>query len=176
MAYFDSIKGILHGRKLPQIFSDNVSVGQVLLNVLFKTPDKVIQVCDDDGIELTCFQMKEHMINISKHLIKIGLKSGDIAGLIAKNSTYVTPLVFACLLLRLPINPVDTSFSVTKIVEIYQQTKPKIIFCDHDNVDKLLAALAILESEAQVVILTERINDLIHISEFLSPCNDVEEE
>lgn len=173
MAFFDPISGILHGKKLPQIFNDNVSVGQVLLNVFHKKPEKVIQVCDDDGVEITCSQMKEMMTNIAKNLKKIGFKSGDIAGLIAKNSTYVTPVVFACLLLRLPINPVDTSFSVNKIVEIYRTTKPKIFFCDHSIADKLLAALAILESEAQVVILTERINDLAHISEFLSPCDDV---
>lgn len=176
MAFFDPISGILHGKKLPQVYSDNVSVGQVLLNVLHKTPEKVIQVCDDDGVELTCSQMKKLMTNLAKNLSKIGYKSGDIAGLVAKNSTYVAPVVFACLLLRLPVNPVDTSFSVNKIVEIYRTTKPKIIFCDHSNADKLLAALAILESEAQVVILTERINDLAHISEFLSPCGDVCEE
>lgn len=173
MAFFDPISGILHGNKLPQIYSDNVSVGQVLLNVLHKSPEKVIQVSDDDDVELTCFQMKELMTNIAKNLYKIGYKSGDIAGLISKNSTFVAPLVFACLLLRLPINPVDTSFSVSKIVELYKTTKPKIIFCDHDIVDKLLTSLAILQSEARVVILTEKINDLAHISEFLSPCNDV---
>lgn len=173
MAYFDPHRGILHGKKLPQIYSDNVSVGQVILNVLYRTPDKVLQVCDDDDIELTCSQVTEYMTNIAKNLVKLGYKGGDVAGLIARNSTFVAPTIFACFLLRLPINPVDTSFNVNKIVQIYRETKPKVIFCDHNNADKLIAALAILESEAQVVILTERIEGLSHISEFLTPCTDV---
>lgn len=175
MAYFDPRTGVLHGKKLPQIYDDNVSVGQVLLNVFYKTPEKIIQICDDDNIELSCYQMKEYMTNISKNLARLGYRGGDVAGLIAKTSTFVAPVVFACLLLRLPINPVDTSFSVNKIVEIYSTTKPKIIFCDHSSADKLQAALAILESEARIVILTERIDDLAHISEFLNPCTDVDE-
>jgi long-subunit acyl-CoA synthetase (AMP-forming) len=176
MASFDPLTGILHGKKLPQIYSDNVSVAQVLLNVFYKTPDKVIQISDDDNIEITCSQMYELVINIAKNLSNLGYKCGDIAGLIAKNSTYVAPTIFALLLLRLPISPLDTSFSIGKIVEIYRKTQPKVIFCDHNNADKILDALTMLESEARVIILTERINGLLHISELLNSRDDVCEE
>ncbi|KAG5682435.1 hypothetical protein PVAND_011788 [Polypedilum vanderplanki] len=171
MVHYDPITRILHGPKLPQVYSSNVTLGQVILKKLYKTPDKVIQVCDDDGIELTCSQMTKYMINIAKNLSKLGFQSGDIAGLLAVWSTYTAPTIFACSLLSMPLNPIDTSFSVNQIVHIYRQTQPKIVFCDHDVIDKLMAALGILESEATIVILTERINGLLHVSDLLHDCD-----
>jgi 4-coumarate--CoA ligase len=171
MAHYDSMTRILHGQKLPQVYSPNISVGQVILKKLYKTPDKVSQVCDDDGTELTCSDMATYMTNIAKHLSKLGFRSGDIAGLLATNSTYTAPTIFACSLIRMPLNPIDKSFSVNQIVQIYRQTQPKVVFCDHDAIDRLMAALGILESEATIIILTERIRGLMHISDFLSNCD-----
>lgn len=170
MAQYDSTTKILTSERLPQIYDPNISVGQVILNVMFRTPNKVIQISDDDGIEVTCSQMATMMTNIAKNLHKIGMKSGDVAGILAANTTYLSPTIFACLLLRLPINPVEKSFTVNQIVNIYRETKPKVIFCDHDIIDKLMAALDVLGYEATIVILTEKINGKIHISELLKEC------
>lgn len=171
MARFDPVTKILHGKKLPQIYNPNVSVGQVILSILFKHPQKIIQICDDDGIEITTNQMSDMMTNIAKNLYRLGFRGGDIAGLIAANTTYLAPVIFGCLLLRVPMNPIDKSFNVNQIVNIFRETQPKIVFCDHDVVDKLMAALGILESEATIVILTERIEGLLHVSNLIIECN-----
>jgi 4-coumarate--CoA ligase len=169
--HYDPITRILHGQKLPQVYNPHISVGQAILKKLYKTPAKVSQVCDDDGIELTCSDMATYMTNIAKNLSKLGFRSGDIAGLLATNSTYTACTVFACYLIRMPLNPIDKSFTVNQIVQIYRQTQPKVVFCDHDVIDRLMAALGILESEATIIILTERINGLMHISDLLCNCS-----
>lgn len=167
MAKYDPRTKILSSERLPQMYDPKISVGQVILNVMFKTPNKVIQVSDDDGIEVTCSQMGDMMTNIAKNLFKIGLRSGDVAGILAANTTYISPAIFACLLLRLPMNPIEKSFDVNQIVNIFRETRPKVVFCDHDVIEKLMAALGILEIEARIVILTDRIEGLFHISDFL---------
>ena len=72
--------------------------------------------------------------------------------------------------MRLPINPADKLFAVDEIVVIYRRTKPKIIFCDHDNVDKIMEVLEIMESDAVIVTMTERVGNLNHISDLMRDC------
>lgn len=171
MAYYDSSNRILCGRRIPQIYDDYTSIGQVAMYSLIDHQNKVLQLNDDDGVELTGGQLKEMMLNIAKNLYRIGMRSGDIAGLCVSNTTYVTPLVFGCLLLRLPINPVDKLFDASQISKIFVKTKPKIIFCDHDCVDKIINVLEITRIDAIIVTLTERIAGFNYIFELLSECH-----
>jgi long-subunit acyl-CoA synthetase (AMP-forming) len=110
------------------------------------------------------------MKNVAKNLVNLGFKSGDVAGFLASNTSYSSPAIFGCFLLRMPINPIDTSFSVNQIIQIYRETMPKVVFCDHNVVDKLMAALGVLESDATIIILTQKIDGLMHISDLLHDC------
>lgn len=167
MAYFDPLTKILHGKKVPQVYSPLSSLGQVLLFNFFKSPDKVIQTSDDDGVEVKCSEMASMMSNIAQNLYKLGYKFGDVAGFLATNTTFVAPAMFACYLLGLPLSPLDVSFNVRQIIEIYRDTKPKLIFCDHDMVEKLIKALELMKSDARIVILTDKVDGLMHIQDLL---------
>lgn len=167
MASFDPLKRILSGKRVPQIFHQNVSIGQVILYEIHKNPHKVLQVNDDDGIELSGGQIASMMINIAKNLYRFGLRSGDVAGLCASNTTYIAPVILGCLLLKLPINPVDKFFEVDEIITIYEKTEPKIIFCDHDNFGKVIEVLQSLRNNALVIILTEKVGRILHITDLL---------
>ncbi|CAG9808252.1 unnamed protein product [Chironomus riparius] len=170
MANYDPIKRILSGKRMPQIYEKFASVGQVVLHVLHKNPQKIFQVNDDDGIELTGSQIANMMINIARNMYKTGLRSGDVAGLCASNTTYIAPVILACLLLRLPINPIDKFFDVNQIVNTFGKTKPKIVFCDHDNVGNVMVALETMRSDAFIVTLTSRIGRLINIYDLFVEC------
>lgn len=167
MAFYDPMTKIYHGAEVPDIYHPSASLGQVLLWNFYKRPHKVIQVSDDDGISVTCSEMAAMMTNIAKNLKILGLTFGDTAGLYATNTTYVAPTMFACYLLGLPMTPLDVSFDVNQIVQIYRQTKPKIVFCDHTVAEKLTSALEILESDARIVVLTERVGGFLHITELI---------
>lgn len=167
MANYDPIKKILSGKRMPQIYDKYASVGQVALHVLYKNPHKIFQVNDDDGIELRGSQIYNMMINIASNLYRIGLRSGDVAGLCASNTTYIAPVIFACLLLRLPINPIDKFFDVNQIVNTFEKTKPKVVFCDHDNIGNVMVALETMRNDAFIVTLTNRIGRVINIHDLL---------
>lgn len=169
MAFFDPITKIYHGPEVPQIYAQNASLGQVLLFNFHKRPEKVIQVSDDDGISLTCSDMAEMMTNIAKNLFKLDLRFGDTAGIFASNTTFVAPAMLGCYLYGLPLSALDVSFNASQIVQIYRETKPKIIFADHSVVDKLLSALETMESKARIVVLTERLEGFLHISDLIKP-------
>ena len=171
MATFDPLKRILSGKRVPQIFHQNVSIGQVILYEIHKNPNKVLQVNDDDGIELTGGEIANMMINITKNLYRFGLRSGDVAGLCAANTTYIAPVILGCLLLKLPINPVDKFFEVNEMLAIFEKTEPKLIFCDHDNVSKVIEALQSLRNNALIIVLTNKVGRMLHISDLLIDCD-----
>lgn len=167
MAFYDPMTKIYHGLEVPDIYHPNASLGQVLLWNFYKRPQKVIQVNDDDGISVTCEEMAELMTNIAKNLNQLGLVFGDVAGLFGSSTTYVAPTMFACYLYGLPMTPLDVSFNVNQIVQIYRQTNPKIVFCDHSVAEKLTCALEILQINAIIVILTERLEGFLHITDLI---------
>lgn len=167
MAFYDPVTKICHGVEVPQIYHPNASLGQVLLWNFFRRPEKVIQVSDDDGISVTCSEMAEMMKNIVQNLVKLKLKLGDTAGLFATNTTFVAPAIFSCYLLGLPISPLDVSFNVNQIVQIYRETNPKIIFSDSSVAEKLVRALEELESDARIVVMTDKLEGFLHISDLI---------
>lgn len=85
---------------------------------MYKNSQKIFQVNNDDDIELRGCQLFNMMINIASNLCRKELNSGDVVGVCASNMTYTAPVILACLLLRLSINPIDKFFDVHKIVNI----------------------------------------------------------
>lgn len=168
MARFDPITKINQGRKIPQIYHPKASIGDILIHKFYHSPQRVIQVNDDDGTELTSHEIAQMMKSVAINLKQNGYQCGDIVGLIANSSNFIAPIMFGCFLLHLPINVLDTSFSVSQIVDIYQETRPKIIFIDHHVFDKVLAAIELLQLEAQIVVITERIEGYLHITDLMN--------
>jgi len=165
MAYFDPIQKIFYGREIPRIYSSRATLGQVLYFNFFRNPFKVIQECADDGVTITCQQMSQLMMNIAKNLSRLGYRQGDVAGLMAATSTYVTPAIFGCYTLGLPVSPLDVAFDVNQIVQIFRETKPKVVLCDAGVVEKVQRALELLMNNARIVILTERLDRFMHITD-----------
>lgn len=158
---------IWNGPEIPEIYHPNLPLGQLLLHCLEKTPLRVSQVCAVSGVEVTCDEMGKLMRNVAHNLMSLGIKSGDVMGVVAKNTTHLAPAVLGSILMGAVINPLDPTFIAIDIIQMYQQTKPKLVFCDHDNVDKVQSAIDTMKSNAKIVLLTEKLPGYLHISELM---------
>ncbi|KAG4074392.1 hypothetical protein HA402_000371 [Bradysia odoriphaga] len=134
--YNDNEK-IWSGPRRPNIVNSDISLGYFLLKALEFTPDSVTQVCADTGKEMTCREMRSRAIKIAMHLHATGLKQGDIVGIVANNTENVAPLVIACFTLGLPINSMDPILSNSEIIRMYSATRPTVIFCESNLVEKM---------------------------------------
>lgn len=157
---------ILSGIDFPDFYHPNVTLGQIILHYLRRDPLKIVQVCYDDGVELTAAEMVKLSTRAARNLIKNEIKYGDVIGLVAKNTTYVTPIVLACILIGAPINTLDPSFDSHEIAHIFRQTKPKLVFCDHDNLTAVKMALEEAKNDSDIVTITSEISDVRHVMEF----------
>ena len=142
---------ILSGSQIEPFYHPTVSAGQMVLHYLQRDPSKIIQANYDDGVELTAGELAKLGLRVAKNLSFMeGLKQGDVIGLVVKNTTYVAPLILGSLLIGSPCNTLDPSFEENEIAQIFQQTMPKMIFCDHDNWEVVIEALKRCESSSEV--------------------------
>lgn len=172
--YFDPINKIWYGNKSPTIYNSNVSVGYLVLNILQNTPDAITQVSYDSGIELTCREMYRRSVNIASYLQKMNYKVGDIVGFLALNSDNLAPAVFACLTLGLPVNCLSPVLSESEIVRFYSNTKPKLIFCDADLVDKVKRVVTELSFNSQIFTVDRKADGLQFVGDLMDQSYDIE--
>lgn len=166
MSFYDEETKILHGEQQPFVYHPHASLGEILVHHLRKTPDRVTQVCADDGTEIKCGEMADMTVNFAKNLMKFGFKLGDVVGFMGKNCSYATPATFGCYLIGCKVNLLDSSLSVSEIVSVYQQTHPMIIFCNSDYYDYTKVIVDMLGGEVEIVTLTEQLDGVRHVTEF----------
>lgn len=154
---YDPIKKIWCDPLKPPVYNTDAGLGYLILNSLKSTPDRVIEISADDGTETTCIEMFKKSVKISRFLSSLGLEQHDVIGIIGRNSKNLTPLVIACLTLGLPINALAPNADEIKILTMYSNTKPKLIFCDPDLIDKLkrLKEEITLEDSKVITLLDE---------------------
>lgn len=157
MFHYNRESKILSGVQLEPFFHQNLNCGQIALHYLQREPNKIVQINYDDGVELSAGEMAKLGLRIAKNLLNEGLTLNDVIGLVAKNSTYVAPLVLGSLLTGTPCNTLDPSFDEREISHIFKQTNPKIIFCDCDNWEVVIEALKRCESRAEVWTVDKKI-------------------
>lgn len=160
MFSFDRQSKVLKGIDIPPFYHPKTTIGQVIMNYLQREPTKIVQSCYDTGVDLSAGEMAKLASRIAKNLLKEGFKLGDVVGLVAKNTTYVAPLVLACLLTGCPISTLDPTFDVGEVSHIFKQTKPKIVFCDHDNYEVVSEALKRCANESEILTIDEDIEGL----------------
>lgn len=164
---FNSETKTWSGLDLPLLYHRNVSVGRVVLNALQRNCNKVIQINNDDNTTLTSNEIKINTTRIALHLLEHNIKMNDCVGIIARNSKHIGAVVFASLVLGCPVNPLDPSFTANDIIHMYRLTKPRVIFCDDDLIERLEIVLKELKSDAIVVSLGKRLDGYHCIDDFL---------
>jgi acyl-CoA synthetase (AMP-forming)/AMP-acid ligase II len=83
------------------------NVGTLFLEYFEKNLDHVTQVCYDDGVELTCEDLKLMSIRIARNLLGLGLEKGDVVVVAANPSTHFTPLIIGCALIGVIVVPLE---------------------------------------------------------------------
>jgi 4-coumarate--CoA ligase len=155
---FDKETKVWSGPNVPPIYNPNQNLGQLIVRVLEQTPDAVTQISADTGVSVTCGEMRERILKIAAHLSALGLKQGDVVGVVAANTEHLAPAVFACFLLGLPVNPLAPMMIESDITQMYMKTKPKLIFCDGNNVEVVQNAVNSMQSGVKIFTISEKVN------------------
>lgn len=117
--------------------------------------------------------MRRQTIRAALNLQKLDCNQGDIFGIVARNSHYVAPIVFASFCIGCPVNTLDPSFSKSELMHMLAITRPKIMFCDTNIYDLVHECLTNLENDAKLFTFSGQSGDSIPVEDLFE---DVEGE
>ncbi|KAH8280587.1 hypothetical protein KR018_011388 [Drosophila ironensis] len=183
---YDSIEKIWSGPKDKEYYGPDMTLGEVALIILRLYSDKVMQVFDPTGEQLTGGQLLEQSRRLAHAFQRLKLQRGDVVGISARNTTYLTEVVIAALLNGTPINPLHPEFDsgmrnkesvcvsfmfcypLETVAYMYEVTKPKVIFCDIDNYETLRAVKSSLKFKTELILLTGNLPGVRNIQDLLA--------
>jgi 4-coumarate--CoA ligase len=168
MATFDSDLKVWEGQNISYGFSHNTSIGAELLKKLSETPDRILNICHDDETSVTCRETRLASIRIAQNLTKLGFTKGDVFGFMCSNSTQLPAVLYGSIMIGAPVNPLDIGFKKDDIKHIFEQTRPKLVFCDHEVYEAIKLSLDEMESNAKIITLREPINGVTFVDELLT--------
>lgn len=140
MAKYDASSRIWLGPVEPSIFNPEANLGQVILNLLSRTPDKVVQINADTGYGMSCAEMKRRIIRVALNLGRLGFQKGDMVTLVCTNTDNVVPVYVGCVVMGLAVNPLAPVFNREDLAHMMRMTQSKIVFCDENNREVVEAA------------------------------------
>lgn len=150
------------------VYHPTMSLGKHILSVLAKRPKLVGQISDDSGIQLTNEIIEKRIIRIAINLQRMGYSQKDMFGIVCKNSENLASVVFGCSVIGAPINTLDPTFGKCDISHMFNKTKPKLVFCDFDNISAVQEALTEINLNPEIITLIQRVDGYKFIEDFIS--------
>ncbi|XP_065084988.1 probable 4-coumarate--CoA ligase 3 [Ochlerotatus camptorhynchus] len=140
MSRYDPVGKVWSGPAQPSLFNPQVSVGQMLLNMLERTPDKVTQIDGDTGQIMTCGEFRLRTIRIAQNLEAWGMAKGDMVIVACRNSENVAPLVVALLTIGAQFVLIPIHLVLGELKHSVKKYQPKVVFCGDENYEDLKRA------------------------------------
>ncbi|XP_030080280.1 4-coumarate--CoA ligase-like 7 [Drosophila hydei] len=161
------------GSPRSSMYDYDTSAGRIIFNTLSNWPKKVLQISDIDGVTVTSEQALTWAIRIAQFLKKRGFDHNSVVGIAAANSTYIMPLAVGCLFNTTPFHAISPMFDegtdFLYIKFMFETTKPKLIFCDKQEYNKIVAATK--DWSPEVYTVSEPIEGKPSIQSLLEPTN-----
>lgn len=108
--YYDEKNKIWYGPKQKDFYGDDMTLGDAVLAVLQQNRKKVIQYIDSTQEQLTGEELLRNSLSMCKTFMQLGLQIGDIVGLYATNTHYLSSVILATWLSGAAINAVYDLF------------------------------------------------------------------
>jgi acyl-coenzyme A synthetase/AMP-(fatty) acid ligase len=181
MASFDKVTKISAGPKVQE--PTKVFRARIFDN-LQSNPEKIFQISDDEGTEMTYEELKSHSIRVALNLRRLDIKEGDVISVLLKNSTYVAPIIIGCILNGSIFNPLTHAirFDSNWFAMHLSAVHPKLVIMEQfaENYQDMLSLVEDMKINCRVFLLNHHDENLTDIkSELLAKhqiWNDEDEE
>lgn len=166
---FDPETKVWKGIQTPWPFPKDTFINKLTLDALSRTPKRIVQISDDDGTEMTCEDLKIKIIRVAQNLKKAGIKNEDVVGVICSNTNELMAFVNGIIQLGAVVNPMSVQQSVDDLVNMFRQTKPRLVICDSDVYEKTQETLNILENDAPIYTTFDRLDGIRYAHDLFNP-------
>lgn len=174
---YNPLTKVWSGRLLAPTYHPNVNAAQVLLDSMNRNPEKIGQINVNNGLKLTNRNLAINTIRFAQNLNNLGISNGDVVAVLAANHHHLSSVLFGAMALAAPVNILGLNCSTGKyclliesinslhlfiteeITHMLGLTKPKIVFCEPSNIDRVRLALQELLLDIPVYTFDESPKD-----------------
>lgn len=147
---YDPIERVWSGPTNDSPHHPHSSAGKIFENAAKQNVDRVAQIFEPTGEKMTFKEIHQMSMKIANHLNKLNVSQKDVVGICASNAPYLASVVFGSFLAAIPVSTLDPSFDKDGIKHTFGTTKPKVMFCDQNIVDRVKEAFNDLNLECLI--------------------------
>lgn len=171
---YDSEQKLWSNCDMKPIYNSNISTGQLILEALSAHGSHIAQISDDSGVSVIYQDIYIKTVRAAKNLQNRGYGPRQVFGFMTKNLDDVAPLVFASFCLNCPINPIHPSSGRKEIMDVFEVTRPVVIFCETEYSYVLKDVLNELRITAKIFTLNAQTDDLESIANLFLEVTDID--
>ncbi|KAL7729980.1 hypothetical protein ACLKA6_009278 [Drosophila palustris] len=153
-------------------FDPDLSIGEIIFYEMRRHPKQIAQISATEKTVLTREELLQNSQRIASYLRNEGLLQPDAVGIMARNTTHISAVAYACFFNGIVFHSLNYNYDEANIKKLFNITKPRLIFCDGDDFEKVKAATK--ELDVRIVTMRNHTADSIPIEELLS--TEVEED
>ncbi|KAH8273179.1 hypothetical protein KR018_011458, partial [Drosophila ironensis] len=164
--FYDADSKIWSGDQVTHYFDPHLSIGQIIFHEMRRHPELIAQISPTEHTVLTREELHLNSMRIASYMRSLGLLQSDIVGIIARNTTHISAVAYACFFNGIAFHSLNIAYEQNTIEKLYNITKPRLIFCDGDEFEKVREATANLD--VKIITMRNHPVDSISIDEVLT--------
>ncbi|SPP83721.1 luciferin 4-monooxygenase-like [Drosophila guanche] len=150
---YDGDLKIWSGSEITEYFAPNLSIGEIIFHEMRRHPKLIAQISTTEETILTREELHSNAMRVASYMRSKGLLQSDIVGIIARNTTHIPAVAYGCFFNGIAFHSLNIAYDRGTIEKLFSITRPRIIFCDGDEYEKVREATQDLE---KVEIVTMR--------------------
>ncbi|XP_017060756.1 luciferin 4-monooxygenase-like [Drosophila ficusphila] len=163
---YNADRKIWSGGKKVLYFDPQLSIGQIIFHEMRRHPQLIAQISATENTILTRQELHANSMRVASYMRSLGLLQSDVVGIIARNTTHIFAVAYACLFNGIAFHSINIQYEKSTIKKLFDITKPKLIFCDGDEFEKVRSATSHLE--VKLITMRNHPSDSIRIDEVLA--------
>ncbi|KAH8369329.1 hypothetical protein KR009_008387, partial [Drosophila setifemur] len=149
---YDADLKIWSGDQVVHYFDPQLSIGQIIFQEMRRHPQLIAQISPTENTVLTRKELHTNSMRVASFMRSQGLLQSDVVGIIARNTTHISAVAYACFFNGIAFHSLNISYERSTIEKLFKITHPRLIFCDGDEYEKVRLAT----SDMGVKIITMR--------------------
>ncbi|EDW59289.1 luciferin 4-monooxygenase [Drosophila virilis] len=163
---YDAERKIWSGKDESDYYAADLSIGEIIFHEMRRHPKLIAQISDTENTVLTREQLHLNSMRVASYMRSLGMLQSDIVGIIARNTTHIFAVTYACFFNGIAFHSLNVSYEQATIEKLFNITSPRLIFCDGEDYKKVKLATANLN--AKIITMRNHQIESISIEEVLA--------
>lgn len=135
------------------MFDDEPSLGHLLIKSLTNAGDTVMMVHGITGETLSAKQLLTRSIDMSKALLRAGIKPGDVVSIVSENRFEFTYIFFGTILINCAVAPLNPTYSAKELQHAINLSKPTFVFATDLTIQKVSNVVKSLDYVKRLILI-----------------------